>query len=412
MTSAPKEDGGLSPKKGSIPPNSRYYFRIAKRYRAVMAMLLVLLAVFVVGMFSAYREEITVENLKYFLRYIDTRQAEKSATTDTLIFNEIDSIVRFGVYKNGLAVVGFDQVQLYDLTGEAILDLDQVNAAPCLLTGDKYMLVYNIGGMTFQVYNSLSKVYEESYEYGIGCAAVSDTDTFLISTRSMEYRSVVNVYDKNFSVIYRWYTPDKLVMDADFAPGGREFLLAALGTHENGECYTEILVCETDKEEKKTQFSIEDEVIYRARYTDDGGYVLIGEKAIYYYNKDAALLHTVSYNGYTPTAVNTDGKFSYFTLNKNIVGSNYELTVTDSAGGILYHGSVSGEITKVLPHENAVYVLLDRSILRISLENGTQIEKEVETNGITVLGLDAQTLLLCYTDHTRVVDIDSFFFGS
>ena len=83
-----------------------YYFRIAKRIRVLMFSLVIVMAVFMIAMFSVYRDEITVENLKYFLRYIDTRQAEKSATTDTIIYNDTESIVQFGVYKNGLVVVG------------------------------------------------------------------------------------------------------------------------------------------------------------------------------------------------------------------------------------------------------------------------------------------------------------------
>ncbi|MCQ2431447.1 MAG: DUF5711 family protein [Clostridia bacterium] len=407
MSAVEKEEAG---KKIELPESSRYYFRIAKRYRVVMTILLIVMAVFIVAMFSVYREEITVENLKYFLRYIDTRQAEKSATTDVLVYDEIESIIQFGVYKNGLAVVGYDQIQLYDLTGEAILNLNQVNSSPNFLSGDRYMMVYNIGGNTFQVYNSLTKVYEENYDYGIGVAAMGDSGTFLVTTRSMEYRSVVNVYDKDFNMIYRWYSPDKLVMDAAFRQGDSEFLLATLGTHASGVNYAEIILCETGKEEKRAQFQIDDEVIYRAHYSEDGGFVLVGGKAIYYYDKNCALISTLSYGGYTPANVDTEAGLTYFTLNKNIVGSNYELTVTDGVGTVLYTGTVSGEITKVMPLGNAIYILLDRSLLRISLETGQQIEEPIDTNCISVLSLDARTLLLCYAGETHVIDIDSFFF--
>ena len=376
-----------------------------------MFSLVIVMAVFMIAMFSVYRDEITVENLKYFLRYIDTRQAEKSATTDTIIYNDTESIVQFGVYKNGLVVVGYDRVQIFDLTGEAILDIDQSNSAPQLVSSDEYMLIYNIGGTTFQVYNSLSKEYEASLEYPISCAAVGDTGTFLIASRAMEYRSVVCVYNKNFEQIYRWYTPDKLVMDADFRDGDKEFLIAALGTTTDGICYTEIIVCETDTEEKKAQFRITDEIIYRARYTSDGGYILIGGKAIYFYNAAGEMIKTVSYSGYTPVMVGTNGEMTYFSLNKNIVGSNYEVTVTDDTGEILYVGSVSGEITTALLHGDALYVLMDRSILRISLETGNQIEKEITANCVSVEALDADTLMLCYAGETRIIDIDRFFFG-
>ena len=128
---------------------SSYYFKIAKRFRVLSFILLGVMVAFIITMFSVSRDEITVENLRYFLRYIDTRQAEKTATTDTIVFGDTESIVKFGVYRNGLAVIGHDRVQIFDLTGEEILDINQSNAAPQLLTSDEYMMIYNIGGSTF-----------------------------------------------------------------------------------------------------------------------------------------------------------------------------------------------------------------------------------------------------------------------
>ncbi|MBO5670954.1 MAG: hypothetical protein J6S41_05330 [Clostridia bacterium] len=390
---------------------SEYYFRIAKRFRLVTYLTLVAMVVFIAAMFSLNREEITMENLKYFLRYIDTRQAEKSAATDTILYSDTASIVRFGVYRNGLTVVGNDRVQVFDLTGEEILDIRQSNASPQLLTSDAYMLIYNIGGTTFQVYNSLSKTYEESFEYPIGCAAIGDTGTFLVTTRSMEYRSVVYVYNKRFQQIYRWYSPDKYIMDADFRSGDEEFLLAALGTEKNGQCYTEIILCPTDREEKRAQFRLEDEIIFDAEYTDDGGFVLIGGKAVYVYDKHAELISTISFGGYTPVMIGSNGTHTYFTINKNIVGSNYSITVIDQKGDSVYSGDVSGEITAVLLHDDAVFVLFDRSIMRISLETGNQIVRDIAANCITLLGLNSRTLMLCYAQETKLIDIDAFFFG-
>ena len=388
-----------------------YYFRIAKRFRIITYVLLAGMIAFIITMFSFNRDEITVENLRYFLRYIDTRQAEKSATTDTIVYGDTESIVRFGVYRNGLVVVGRDRVQIFDLTGEEILDINQSNAAPQLLTSDTYMMIYNIGGTTFQLYNSLSKEYEESYSYPIGCAALGDTGTFLLTTRSMEYRSVVLVYNKHFEQIYRWYSPDKHIMDTAFRDGDREFVIAALGTRTDGICYAEIILCQTDREEKRARFTIEDEIIYRARYTDDGGLILVGGKAVYVYDEELTLVSEISYGGYTPVMLGTDGKMTFFTLNKNIVGSNYTVTVLDDDGSIVYSGDVQGEITRALLTDNAAYLLFDRSIMRISLETGVQISREIDPNCITVEALDDATLMLCYGELTRVIDIDSFFFG-
>ena len=49
--------------------------------------------------------------------------------------------------------------------------------------------------------------------------------------------------------------------------------------------------------------------------------------------------------------------------------------------------------------------------MRISLQTGEQIAKEIAPNCITVEALDDRTLMLCYAEQSKVIDIDSFFFG-
>ena len=108
----------------------------------------------------------------------------------------------------------------------------------------------------------------------------------------------------------------------------------------------------------------------------------------------------------------SDGDLTYFTLNKNIVGSNYTVTVLDDGGNTVYSGDVQGEITRALLHKDAIYLLFDRSIMRVSLETGSQITREIDPNCITVEKLDDTTLMLCYTEKTTIIDIDAFFFGT
>ncbi|MBQ4290422.1 MAG: hypothetical protein II719_04425 [Clostridia bacterium] len=386
-----------------------YYFRIARYLRIGKFFAIGMFVAFLVFAFVLYREEMTAENLQYFFRYIDTRNAEKSATTDTITYSGIDSPVQFGIFKGGLVVVSNEAVQIYDLTGETTIDVSVANASPHLLCGDRYMMVYNVGAKTFQLYTTLGTVYEESYKYEIGVASLGTAGSFLLSTRSVEYRSVVTAYDRNFEPVYRWSTPDKLVMAAAFAQGDKEFLIAAAGTNTDGSYYTEILVCEIGKEEKRLNFSLNDEIIYRVGYASDGGFILVGRKAVYFYEKDGTQRAVQSFEGYSPTSVGIYDGYLYYTVNKNLVGSNYELSVVEADGTLKYRSQINGEITRVLVWGEHAYILLDRSLLQIDLSTGAVQSREVKANAVTVLGMDSSTIALCYTSETIVINTESFF---
>ena len=79
------------------------------------------------------------------------------------------------------------------MQGDTLLSVSKTNSSPILLTSDKYILVYNAGGNSFQIYSTVSCLYEDTFDYAISCAALNDNGMFLVATKSREYRSVVHV---------------------------------------------------------------------------------------------------------------------------------------------------------------------------------------------------------------------------
>lgn len=53
-------------------------------------------------------------------------------------------------------------------------------SAPVAEASSKYMIVYDTGGMVFYLYNSLSRVYEETLDYPIYDGAVARDGSFAV----------------------------------------------------------------------------------------------------------------------------------------------------------------------------------------------------------------------------------------
>ena len=203
-------------------------------------------------------------------------------------------------------------------------------------------------------------MHEDTFGYPISCAALNDNGMFLVATKSREYRAVVHVYDKDFNDIYHWSSPDKYVVAADIHINDKEFVIAAFGTTQTGEYYTEVLVCETGVEEKKAQFQIDNAMPLSVAYSANGGFVLLCDTGFYFYNASCELTQTVSFSGEIPIRAETSGDYSYYAMNKNVVGSTHDVTVLGDTGNVLFTGQIDGEISDSVLCTDAAYFLLER----------------------------------------------------
>ena len=209
-----------------MPDTNEYYFSLSQRFKLAKYVVFLSLILFIVFMVTGYGEEITVENLRYLLKYMDTQQGSVSENYTDFRYDVVDG-ADFHLYKGDLVVSGTDGFDIYDINGKHILNAKYEYLNPTLLVSEQYILVYDLGGNSFSLYNSFGLLYEETLNYPIGCASIGDTGNFLIVTRAKEYRSVVYCYNKDFKRIYSWHSSDKYVLSATMDPLGPQFVIAA-----------------------------------------------------------------------------------------------------------------------------------------------------------------------------------------
>ena len=129
---------------------------VLKRIKyGVIVLLVLVLLFFLVG----YREDITVENIRYLLKYVNVSPAKiGSADAQSVVFDEgVPS--QLGVFRSDLVVVTKNQVSIYDLSAKKGFSDSVSLATPMLSLGDKYFAVYDQGDNYFALYNSFSKIY-------------------------------------------------------------------------------------------------------------------------------------------------------------------------------------------------------------------------------------------------------------
>ena len=78
----------------------------------------------------------------------------------------------------------------------------------------------------------------------------------------------------------------------------------------------------------------------------------------------------------------------------------------------MFDGSILGEITDYTFTNDALYLLLERQIVRISLRGTEVLYRDATVNGTGILTVDEKQLLLRFPEKTELIDIDALFFGT
>lgn len=394
----------------TVPVNAAY-LRTSDCFRIFKYCSVLLLVVFVLFMFTFYRENITIENFRFFLRYIDTRNPDRN--DESVIKYDSSSISTATLYKGSVAVADSDSLQIYDLNGDSIFIDQQRFSNPNLLASEQYILSYNTGGTTYRIYNSVARLHEQTLDYQISSASINRNGMYCIVSKTKEYRASVSVFDQEFKVLYQWFSPDKFVMDTAISDNNRSFIILSCTTNITGSAVSEILLCELGTDEKTAVVQLPNIVALSVCYNSGGGFTVLCDDGFRYYDKNAEQISFLSFNGVTPIKAGFQNGYSFYAVNKNVVGSDHTICVAENkTGSIQYQGNVTGEITDYVFTDQALFLLMERQLVMVPLSGGDILYRNVTVNGTGLLAVDQQRLLLCFPEKTELIDIQARFYES
>ncbi len=190
--------------------DSEYYRKAARvMHTARYAVLLLLLGVAVLS-FTAYKDELTVDNFRYLMRYADFDIA-----TDYLSLNQIkystSEDTRYGYIKGDLALLTKRSFTTFDFSGKPLVSEKLTYLHPCMKTSAKMALCFDVGGTGVALFNSYSCLFSDTFRYGVRDAAIAEDGSFAVATSDKYVSSKVIVYDPHLVSDFEWTTRDKEV---------------------------------------------------------------------------------------------------------------------------------------------------------------------------------------------------------
>lgn len=264
---------------------ANYRYAYFKRILCIL-LILVIIAFILSGSLS-------YEKLYYLTKDIKLANDYVNSVHDTITYN-VGNSQSFITYREGLAIASRERFSVFSAGGREIFSANHSFGNPALASSDKYVLLYDVGGKQFALYNSFSNVKSETLDYSIYGASISKNGTFALITRAERYESVVSVYKTN-GTRYDYNFSQGRVISASLNEKGTE--IAILLTFANGDDFrTELRLYRVGKEDYSNTDAGFLGIPYAVKILDGGNIMVVGANGINTFNSNLNLLNEYSTN--------------------------------------------------------------------------------------------------------------------
>lgn len=378
---------------------NEYYLAVARRFKFARVLTIMLLIVYVLSMLTFFSQDITVANLKYLMR--DINISSSSGEAFSKVSYSAEPIQRFDIYRGELLYVTGNAVKMYSATGNTGISAELSYEEPVTLCTEKYVLIYDLGGDTFSLYNSFSELYRETTEYDIISADLCDTGAFAVATKSREYKNIVYLYNGDFELTAR-YSKRDYVTDVALSADGTRLAIATVASTSTG-IVTSINFYEPGMDSELTTVTVGGDYP-TALERIDGGFVMIGVDGAYFFDNNGARIGEYMYGGkldmYDVTA-----SAVMLTVPQNTLGTRNRVIILDGDGGVAYNKVIDEKLSDVsISDMGEAYLLTaDRAVM---IDTVTSTEKSTPVVGTAkrILPIGEQTALLCTSSGAETLD--------
>ena len=375
------------------PPQNDYYEAVSERFGLAQVFLYLLLLAFVAVSLLTNTDLITYQNLYYFVKDLNAAGENVDVLNSDAVSYPTDLSQSFTLYRQGLAVAGNTSVTVFTATGRQTISKNVQYQNPVAVGTGKYLLVYELDGTQYSLYNSYTQIHSGKTDAPIRCAAMSDSGMYAIVTDSEQYASVVRLYSSDFELLNQ-YRYNGYVTDVAIDQKGN-YLSVLMSKTENGAFVTSMNVYEPKKDTVFSQCTVGNGLGLRCGFTESGDVAVLCGNGVYYVSVRGKLITEWAFDGMELTAfdMTRDGCVAVLKKSGNILENR--VIVFDKSGKMMYNDVVNQSVQSAVLGSDAVFLMQSEGVLRLDPTDGSATFLECETEGRVLLASDDGRILLC-----------------
>lgn len=382
-------------------PRSEYYENVSVRLGTAQVVLYLVLLAFVVLSFLFNTELITYRNFYLFFQDLNaSAETVDVFRTDSLSY-PMSEKQSFALYRKGLAVAGNTSVTVFSATGRQIVSESVNYSNPVAVGSGQYLLVYEMGGRQYSLYNSYTQIHAGKSEYPINGAAVSESGAYALISSSRDSTSTVSLYNDRFKQIGRY---GKSGYVTDVAINEKGTMMAIMTAFSDGGLLsTEVMLIKPGREEPTAKTTLQYATGVDCAFTEGGGVSIICSDGIYTLNGSGKITESHSFDGRVLRAYDLSENGACVCLKKNNVSQKNVVIVFDKNGKVVYNKDVTDSVEQLSRSGRTLFCMTDAEIFKIDLRTGNVASVGMKTVGGTLLAISEQEALCCFSQKADYV---------
>ena len=357
-------------KSEQTPTVQEYYESRARRISVFRWGILLLTVLFVVYGFLVHGSELTMDNLRYMLKFLSFTETDSSMSGE-LVHLDYAEDNRGALYKGDVVVLNGSGISVYSQDAEKVFSFTFRMDNPRLVTTEDSIFAYDLGGKEIRIFNSYSQIARLSLDYPIyGFSAVSNQG-FAVVTAEKNYRTAVYVYDQYARQTYKRLLSDTYADYVALRDDGQSFAL--LGHYSQGGSLVSFLQTYSVRQEEPTlSVSFTGEMPLKVAWLDHDRFMVMTGSAMRIYAADGSEpSSSLSLEGLTLEGCTVShGRILLSTAVSGLSGGSV-LQVLDGTLSEILNERFGGAIEQKIVIGDAVYVLTVGKIHEILLSDRT-----------------------------------------
>ena len=378
---------------------NEYYLAVSRRYRHARLITLAVLLLFALTMMTAFSEDITTANLLYLMRDINWSSSGGDAFSG--VSYAADPIQRFDIYRGELLYVTGRETKLYSATGGLGLSTSISYEEPVTSVSDKYVLVYDLGGVGFSVYNTFSELYREELDYAIVDADMAGSGDFIIVAGGREDRATVYLYNDDFKRRSIYHKSD-YVSGAALSDDASKLVITSFGV-DGGSYYTDVVFYTVGADTSDATRRISGEYPLSVSRMGDG-FAVMTTAGVYIYGADGSERGHYIHGGGVGMAACSDS-YVLLTMPKNALGNENGIVILDGNAVVCYNAVIDEKLVDAAISDHGEAFLLSQShAVMIDIAEGTERTSAVGAGAKRIIPTGSGTALLCLSSSAKTID--------
>ena len=377
---------------------------VLKKIKYAVVVLLVLLLMF---FFIGYREDITLENIRYLLKYVDVSPSAIGEDSNVAVSFDESAVLFTSVYRSDLVILTQNKIVTYDMSAKNGISDNHTLLNPALSVGKKYFAIFDMGENYFALYNSFSKIYEETTVYPIWDIELGDDGEFAVITAEKGYRSALKIYNNDFENKMNWYTSDKYIVSADLYAGKDAFYVAGcVKNSEDGDFLSSVIVLCDGSDKVETSVEFKSELIFETEFFENGNICVLTDEALRVIDLTGKELERIEFEPDSLRMFESGDDYAALVLNENSIGTEHRMIILDKKGNTSMDSVIDSDIEYLSVKEDNVILLGSHTLTAVNAENGEIKAHNADKSYSAVHALARQRAILIYENNAYVVSVE------